>query len=225
MKKERKHRFDFEQRILFTTTNATFSRLLFKHQTRCQKGQPLKIAEIFYLQSISNNWSQEPGAGCRWYTGQITPRDKKTFSSFRQISTEWPKNTSLTQTLLHYILHVTVVYGTSEKLEREKKSNFCQYTPENSRLPSWKFPLGGSNKKRATDNAFAASSPCLSLVFVLCDCCQPIRSQDQRIGWLATTNSCTFMNKRWMRSKRSLDLSHLVRTATAILHAKLGWSK
>lgn len=56
--------------------------------------------------------------------------------------------------------------------------------------------------------------------FVLCDCHQPIRYQDQRIGWLATTYSRTFMNKRWMS-----NLSHLVHTATAILQAKLGWSR
>lgn len=40
------------------------------------------------------------------------------------------------KTLLHYVSYVTVFYGTPGKLEREKRSHFCQNTRENSRLPS-----------------------------------------------------------------------------------------
>lgn len=63
-------------------------------------------------------------------------RQKDFAGSFRRIRTECPKNTSFTETLLRYASHVIVFYGTPGKLEKKKKSHFCQNTRENSRLPS-----------------------------------------------------------------------------------------
>ena len=63
-------------------------------------------------------------------------RQKDFAGSFRRIRTESPKNTSLTETFLHYVSYLTVFYGTPGKLEKERKSHFCQNTRENSRLPS-----------------------------------------------------------------------------------------
>ena len=151
-------------------------------------------------------------------------RQKDFAGSFRRIRTECPKNTSFTETLLRYASHVTVFYGTPGKLEKKKKSHFCQNTRENSRLPSWNFSLRGSNKRCTTDIALAAIFAFPSKEFCAVRLDQSDTRTNALVGWQPLACSPTFMNKRRM-SKRSLDFSQLVRTATAILHSKLGWSK
>lgn len=111
-----------------------------------------------------------------------------------------------------------------ESSRRKRNPIFVKIHERTVDYPLENFSLRGSNKRCTTDIALAAIFAFPSNGFCAVRLDQSDTRTNALVGWQPLSCSRTSMNKRRM-STRSLDFSHLVRTATAILHSKLGCSK